>query len=83
MKLAAQEGEVRLMQWRARRPPPAGGKPKLTPLERSERNYRNREIARRVAASEELSALAEEFGVEVRTIERWARRGGLRRHAEP
>jgi hypothetical protein len=81
LKIAAQHAETRLMQWRARRPrwqPPRGDKPRLSPLERSERRSRDREIARRVAAGELIAALAEEYGALPRTVERWAHRGGRR-----
>lgn len=78
LKVAAQRAEQRQMQWRARRPrfPPArGDKPKLSPLERSEREWRYRVVAQAVADGEPIAALAEEFGVSPATIERWARRG--------
>ena len=78
LKVAAQHAEVRQMEWRARRPqfPPArGGAPKLSPLERSERRGRYREVAQAVADGEPIAALAEEFGVSPATIERWARHG--------
>jgi hypothetical protein len=78
LKIAAQQAETRRMQWRARRPrwqPARGDKPRLAPLERSERRYRQREIARRVAAGETIGELAQHYGVQQRTIERWARRG--------
>jgi hypothetical protein len=78
LKVAAQHAEARLMQWRAQRPrwqPARGDKPRLSPLERSERLWRDREIARRVAAGESIAALAEEYSALPRTVERWARRG--------
>jgi hypothetical protein len=78
LKVAAQHAETRLMQWRARRPrwqPARGDKSRLSPLERSERRWRDREIARRVAAGESIAALAAEYGALPRTVERWARRG--------
>jgi hypothetical protein len=78
LKIAAQHAEVRVMQWRARRPRwqlATGDKPRLSPLERSERRWRDREIARRVAAGERITELAEEYGALPRTVERWARRG--------
>jgi hypothetical protein len=78
LKLAAQQAEARLMQWRARRPrwqPPRGDKPKLSPAERSSRRWRDRELADRVAAGEPIGALAEEYDAQQRTVERWARRG--------
>jgi hypothetical protein len=65
LKVAAQQAEARLMQWRARRPrfqPLRGDKPKLSPFERSERRWRDREVADRVAAGEPIAALAEEWG---------------------
>jgi len=40
----------------------------------SERRRQQREIARRVAAGEPIAGLAEEYGVQPSTIERWARR---------
>jgi hypothetical protein len=70
--------ETRLSRWRAQRPrwqPARGDKPRLSPLERSEHRWRDREIARRVAAGEPIAELAEEYGALPRTIERWARRG--------
>ena len=69
------------MQWRAQRPrwqPARRDKPRLSRLERSERRWRDREIARRVAAGEPIEALAEEYGALPRTVERWARRGSDR-----
>jgi hypothetical protein len=78
LKIAAQQAEVRRMQWRAQRPqwlPARGDKPRLSPLERSERRWRDLEIARRVTAGEPIVALADEYAVLPRTIERWARRG--------
>jgi hypothetical protein len=78
LKIAAQQAEERLARWRAQRPhwqPARGDKPRLSPLERSERNRRDREIARRVAAGETVAALAEAHGASPRAIERWARRG--------
>jgi hypothetical protein len=77
LKVAAQHAEVRRMQWRAQRrrwQPARGDKPRLTPLERSERRWRDREIARRVAAGEPIGKLADEYRALPRTIERWARR---------
>jgi DNA-binding NarL/FixJ family response regulator len=50
-------------------------KPRLSPLERSERRYREREVASRIAEGEAVAALALEYGVIERTVERWARRG--------
>jgi hypothetical protein len=84
LKVAAQHAEVRRMQWRAQRPrwqPARRDKPRLSPLERSERRWRDQEIARRVAAGEPIGELAVEYGALPRTIERWARRGG--RHSAP
>ena len=48
---------------------------RVTPLERSERRWRDRQIARRVEACETIAELAKEYGVLPRTVERWARRG--------
>jgi DNA-binding transcriptional regulator YdaS (Cro superfamily) len=84
LKFAAQQAEARLMQWRAHRPrwqPARGDKPRLSRLERSERRWRHREIAQRVAAGESIAALAEEYGALPRTVERWARRGGRQGNA--
>jgi len=53
LKVAEQEVEMQHMRWRAKRPrwqPARGDKPRLSPLERSERRRQKREIARRVAA---------------------------------
>jgi len=77
LKVAAQQAEMRQMQWRAWRPrrqPARGDKPRPSPLERSERRRQQREIARRVAAGEPIAALAEEYGAQPQTIVRWARR---------
>jgi DNA-binding NarL/FixJ family response regulator len=79
LKVAAQHAETRLMQWRARRPrwqPARRDKPRLSPLERSERIWRDREIARRVADGETLGELAEEFGTSPRTVARRGSRQG-------
>jgi hypothetical protein len=78
LKVAAQHAEVRRMQWRAQRPrwqPARLDKPRLSPLERSERRWRDREIARRIAAGETVTELAKEYDALPRTVERWARRG--------
>jgi hypothetical protein len=78
LKIAAQQAEERLSRWRARRPrwePARGDKPRLTSFERSERRWRDQEIARRVASGEPIAALAEAYGASPRTIECWARRG--------
>jgi hypothetical protein len=78
LKIAAQQAEFRRSQWRARRPrfqPPRGDKPKLSPLERSKRRSRDREVANRVAAGEPIAALADEYGAQPGTIMRWASRG--------
>jgi DNA-binding NarL/FixJ family response regulator len=78
LKIAAQEGEARLMRWRAQRPrwqPARGDKPRLSAFERSEHRWRDREIARRLACGESVKVLAREYEVLPRTIERWARRG--------
>jgi len=80
LKVAAEQAEMRKTHWRARRPrwqPARGDRPALSPLERSERQRRNRNIARRVAAGEAIADLAREFSVQPKTIVRWARRGGL------
>jgi hypothetical protein len=77
LKVAAHQAEERIARWRAQRPrwhPARGDKPRLSPLERSEKRYREREIARRVAAGETIPALAEEYGAQPRTVERWVRR---------
>jgi hypothetical protein len=82
LKVAAQQAEVRKGKWRARRPrfqPPRGDKPKLSPLERSERRWRDREVADRVAAGDPIATLAAEYGAQPRTIMRWARRGNRTR----
>jgi hypothetical protein len=84
LKLAAQQADARLMLWRARRPrwqPARGDKPRLSSLERSERRWRDREIARRVVAGETIAELAEEYGALPRTVERWARRGSRQGNA--
>lgn len=78
LKVAAQRAEDRRARWRAKRPrwqPARGDKPRLSPLERSERRYRDWRVARRVAAGEPITALAKEYGVQSSTIEHWARRG--------
>ena len=78
LKIAAQHADARLARWRAGRPrwqPARGDKPRLSPLERIERRYRDREIARRVAGGETIVALAEEYGAQTRTVEKWGRRG--------
>jgi hypothetical protein len=78
LKVAAQQAETRLMQWRARRPrwqPARGDKPRRSPLERSERRHRDRKVASRIAEGEAVAALALEYGVIEHTVERWARRG--------
>ena len=79
LKVAAQQAEARLMQWRAQRPrwqPARDDKPRLPPLERSERRHREREIAQRIAAGETVGELAQEYGALPHTVERWTRRGG-------
>jgi hypothetical protein len=81
LKVAAQHAEGRLMQWHAKRlrwQPARGDRPRLSPLERSERRWRDREIARRVAEGESITTLAEEYDALPRTVERWARRGSQR-----
>jgi hypothetical protein len=81
LKIAAQQGEGRLMRWRAQRPrwqPARGDKPRLSAFERSEHRWRDREIARRVAGGESVKVLAREYDVLPRTIERWARHGSQR-----
>ena len=82
LKEAAQQAESRRMQWRARRArwqPARGDKPKLSPLERSERRRRDREIADRVAAGEPIAALAAEYRAQPCAVARWAYRGSQRR----
>jgi hypothetical protein len=86
LKVAAQHAETRLMQWRARRPrwqPARRDKPRLSPLERSERRRRDREIARRLAAGETVAEVAVEYGALLSTVERWARRGSRQEHGAP
>jgi hypothetical protein len=78
LKIAAQQAEDRLSRWRAQRPrwqPARGDKPRLSSLERSERRWRDREVARRVGTGEPIAALAEEHGAQPQTVERWAGRG--------
>jgi hypothetical protein len=78
LKEAAHQAEVRLSRWRAQRlrwQPARGDKPRLSPLERSERRWRDLDIARRIAAGEVVADLAQEYHALPRTIERWARRG--------
>jgi DNA-binding NarL/FixJ family response regulator len=80
LKMAAQQAEQRRARWRAQRPrwlPARNDKPRLSPLERGERNWRDREIARRLAAGEGVAELADEYGASPRTIERWSRRGRI------
>jgi len=72
---------MRQMQGRARRPrwhPGRGDKPPLTPLERSERLRRSREIADRLPAGETLAVLAEEYRASPQTIMIAVSREGVR-----
>lgn len=77
LKIEAQQAEQRAMRRRAQRPlfPAArGDKPRLTPAERAARSLRRQEIKLRLKAGETVAALAGEFGVSERVIERWAGR---------
>jgi DNA-binding transcriptional regulator YdaS (Cro superfamily) len=65
----------RLIRLGSRAPARRNG-PALTAEERRSRRKRDKLISRRIRAGEEASALADEYGVTVRTIERWAVRGG-------
>jgi transcriptional regulator with XRE-family HTH domain len=82
LKTAAEQARLRELHYRAQRQRWAaarGDKPRLTPWERHERHLRNRAIFNRLAAGEALTTLAEEYGTQPKTIERWARRGAPRR----